>query len=66
MGGVPGGQQLQVLSVEPDFVEVYVIREGEGFIDFVKGKETHLLVKPLRVLKEDSYRRQINNFIIRF
>jgi hypothetical protein len=35
--------------------EAYAIREEEGFIDFVKGKETHPLIKPLRVLKEDLY-----------
>jgi len=36
--------------------EVYVIKREEGsFINFIKGKETHLLIKPLRVLKEDSY-----------
>jgi hypothetical protein len=31
------------------------MREGGGFVDFVKGKEIHLLVEPLRVLKEDLY-----------
>jgi hypothetical protein len=36
-------------------VEIYAIREEGGFIDFVKGKETHLLIRPLRVLKEDLY-----------
>ena len=36
--------------------EAYAIRREEGsFVDFVKGEETHLLIKPLRVLKEDSY-----------
>jgi len=47
--------------------EAYVIRREEGsFVDFVKGEETHLLIEPLRVLKEDSYRRQIDDFIARF
>jgi len=47
--------------------EAYTIRREEGgFVDFVKGKETHPLIKLLRVLKEDSYRRQINDFIARF
>ena len=47
--------------------EAYVIRREEGsFVDFVKGEETHLLIKPLRVLKEDSYQRQINDFTARF
>jgi hypothetical protein len=36
-------------------VEAYIIREEGGFIDFVKGKETYPLIKPLRVLKEDLY-----------
>ena len=35
--------------------ETYAIREEGGFVDFVKGKETHLLIRPLRVLKEDLY-----------
>ena len=35
--------------------EVYAMREGGGFVDFVEGEERHPLVKPLRVLKEDSY-----------
>jgi len=36
--------------------EAYAIRREEGsFVDFVKGEETHLLIKPLRVLKEDLY-----------
>ena len=47
-------------------VEAYAIREEGGFVDFVKGEETHLLIEPLRVLKEDSYRRQIDDFITRF
>jgi hypothetical protein len=46
--------------------EAYVMREGGGFVDFVEGKETHPLVEPLRVLKEDSYRRQIDDFITQF
>ena len=37
-------------------VEAYAIRREEGsFVDFVEGEETHLLIKPLRVLKEDLY-----------
>ena len=35
--------------------EIYAIREEGGFVDFVKGKETHPLIELLRVLKEDSY-----------
>jgi len=36
--------------------EAYAIRrEEEGFVDFIKGEETHPLIKPLRVLKEDLY-----------
>ena len=35
--------------------EVYAMREEGGFVDFVEGKETHPLIKPLRVLKEDLY-----------
>jgi len=47
--------------------KAYAIRREKGsFVNFVKGKETHLLIKPLRVLKEDSYQRQINNFTARF
>jgi len=46
--------------------EAYAIREEGGFVDFVEGKETHPLIEPLRVLKEDSYRRQITDFITRF
>jgi len=47
--------------------EAYAIRREEGsFIDFIKGKKTHLLIEPLRVLKEDLYQRQINNFTARF
>jgi hypothetical protein len=46
--------------------KTYAIREEGGFVDFVKGKEIHPLIKPLRVLKEDLYRRQIDDFIIRF
>ena len=42
------------------------MREGGGFVDFVEGEETHPLVEPLRVLKEDLYRRQIDDFITRF
>jgi hypothetical protein len=36
-------------------VETYVVREEGGFVDFFKGEETHPLIKPLRVLKEDLY-----------
>jgi len=36
-------------------VEAYAIREKGGFVDFIKGKEIHPLIKPLRVLKEDLY-----------
>jgi len=36
-------------------VEIYAIREEGGFVNFVKGEETHPLIKPLRVLKEDLY-----------
>ena len=42
------------------------MREEGGFVDFVEGEETHPLIEPLRVLKEDSYRRQIDDFITRF
>jgi len=35
--------------------EAYAIREERGFVNFVKGEETHPLIEPLRVLKEDSY-----------
>jgi len=36
--------------------EAYAIRREEGsFVNFIKGKETHLLIEPLRVLKEDLY-----------
>ena len=46
--------------------EAYVMREEGGFVDFVEGEEIHPLIEPLRVLKEDLYRRQINDFITRF
>jgi len=36
-------------------VEAYAIKEEGGFVDFIKGEEIHLLIKPLRVLKEDLY-----------
>ena len=42
------------------------MREEGGFVDFVEGEEIYPLIKPLRVLKEDSYRRQINDFTTRF
>ena len=42
-------------------VGAYAMREEGGFVDFVKGEEIHPLIEPLRVLKEDLYRRQINN-----
>ena len=37
-----------------------------SFVDFVKGEEIYLLIELLCVLKEDLYRRQINDFIARF
>ena len=44
--------------------EAYAIRrEGGGFIE---GKETHPLIKPLCVLKEDSYQMQIDDFTAQF
>ena len=46
--------------------ETYAIREEGGFVDFVEGEEIYPLIEPLRVLKEDSYRRQIDDFITRF
>ena len=47
--------------------EAYTIRREEGgFVDFVKGGEIRLLIKLLRVLKEDLYRRQIDDFTARF
>ena len=47
--------------------EAYAIRREEGgFINFIEGKETHLLIKPLCVLKEDSYQRQIDDFTAQF
>jgi hypothetical protein len=46
--------------------ETYAMREEGGFVDFVEGEEIYPLIEPLRVLKEDLYRRQIDNFIIRF
>ena len=42
------------------------MREEGGFVDFVEGEEIYPLIEPLRVLKEDSYRRQIDDFITRF
>jgi len=42
------------------------MREEGGFVNFVKGEETHALVEPLRVLKEDLYRRQTDDFTKRF
>ena len=47
-------------------VEAYTIRKEGGFVDFVKGEEIYPLIKPLYILKEDLYQRQINDFIIRF
>ena len=47
-------------------VEAYAIREEGGFVDFVNGKKIYPLIEPLRVLKEDSYQRQIDDFITRF
>ena len=35
--------------------EAYVMREEGGFVNSVKGEEIHLLIKLLRVLKEDLY-----------
>jgi len=36
--------------------EAYIIRREKGsFINFIKSKEIYLLIKPLRVLKEDLY-----------
>ena len=35
--------------------KTYAIREEGGFINFVMGEEIYLLIKPLRVLKEDLY-----------
>ena len=35
--------------------ETYTMREEGGFVDFVKGEETHPLIELLRVLKEDLY-----------
>lgn len=42
------------------------MREEGGFVDFVEDEETHPLIEPLRVLKEDLYRRQIDDFATRF
>ena len=48
IAGHPGKKSIKA--------EAYTIRREEGsFVDFVKGKETYLLIKPLRVLKEDLY-----------
>ena len=37
-------------------VEAYAIKMEEGgFVDFIKGEEIHLLIKPLHILKENLY-----------
>ena len=61
MAAVAGYPSKNLIKAEP-----YAIREEGGFINFVKGEETHLLIKPLCILKEDLYQRQIDDFIAQF